>query len=228
MSHLRKPTGLASAFALAFALIACCGLMACGGSSSTPTSSAARAAASAATTPQSTTPSVATKAPAGGPSTPNGPEGAQAPRSSTVRARIASLQKCLQKYGVAMPPPGSRRGFLGGELPKGMTRTRYVELVRKCGAPITTGAFHPTRRFNSPRFRQALTSFAACLRQNGINLPAPNTSGRGPIFNTRGIDTSSTKFQEARRKCRSTLLGALRPGGKPGATSGTSTGSAAH
>jgi hypothetical protein len=98
-----------------------------------------------------------------------------------------------------------------------MTRAQYLELLRKCssstGGPAAVGA---KRRLSNTRFRQALVSFATCLRQNGVNVPAPNTSGKGPIFSTKGIDTASPTFRQARRKCRATLLSALRAGAGAG------------
>ena len=53
------------------------------------------------------------------------------------------------------------------------------------------------------------------MRENGVNLPAPNTSGKGPVFNTKGINTSSTAFKSAESKCRSDLGAAAGGGGPP-------------
>jgi hypothetical protein len=60
------------------------------------------------------------------------------------------------------------------------------------------------------------------MRENGVNLPPPNTSGRGPVFNTKGIDTNSSTFKTAQSKCRTMLRGAFGAGGGPpgGAPSG--------
>jgi hypothetical protein len=74
-------------------------------------------------------------------------------------------------------------------------------------APPTSRA---KSRLNSTRFQQALIVFADCLRRHGLPIPQPNTSGKGPIFNTRGVDTTSPKFRQARQQCRGTLLKALR------------------
>jgi hypothetical protein len=52
--------------------------------------------------------------------------------------------------------------------------------------------------------------FAACLRQSGINVGEPNTSGKGPVFDTRGINTGSPQFKAASAKCRAVLLFGLR------------------
>jgi hypothetical protein len=77
------------------------------------------------------------------------------------------------------------------------------------------------RRVNSPVFRAALTKYAACLRQHGIALPAPNTSGNGPVFSTKGIDTSSPKFKAATIKCRASLISAFRRPHGAGGAAGT-------
>jgi hypothetical protein len=54
------------------------------------------------------------------------------------------------------------------------------------------------------------------MRTNGIDVPAPNTSGSGPIFNTNGINTSSTQFKTAQSKCQSDLKGVFPGGGAGG------------
>ncbi len=73
-----------------------------------------------------------------------------------------------------------------------------------------TAAAQGKSRLGNTHFRQALVVFADCLRRNGVPIPPPNTTGKGPLFDTRGLDTTSPKFRQARQKCRSTLLRALR------------------
>jgi hypothetical protein len=139
---------------------------------------------------------------------------------------FAALRECLQKDGITLPKrtPGQRpspgtHGFLpgGSALPKGVTRAQFQAALQKCG--VSGGAFFAGRggRFNSPAVKQALAKFAACMGENGVKVPAPNTSGNGPIFNTKGLDTSSATFRNAEAKCRADLQGAFRasPGGPP-------------
>jgi hypothetical protein len=140
------------------------------------------------------------------------------------------MRECLRKNGITLPKrtPGSRPGggFVPGagagggpRLPGGVTRVQYEAALKKCGGG--SGHFFgggAARRLNDPVFKAALTKYGDCLRQNGINLPAANTSGNGPIFDTKGIDTSSPQFKSASVKCRSALIGAFRrPAGAPGA-----------
>jgi hypothetical protein len=140
-------------------------------------------------------------------------------------SRFAALRACLQKEGIKLPsapsgrPPQSGSGGLPGaggpgrrlKPPAGVSQSKFQEALKKCGGGFPRGA----RRFNSAAARTALTKFAQCMRENGVNLPAPNTSGNGPVFNTKGIDTSSSSFKDAESKCRSDLRGAFGAGGAP-------------
>jgi hypothetical protein len=77
----------------------------------------------------------------------------------------------------------------------------------------------------TPALKQALTKFATCLRQNGVNIAPPNTSGKGPILSVKGVNTGSAKFKAASTKCRSALLSAFhvqRGASKVGTTGATS------
>jgi hypothetical protein len=148
-------------------------------------------------------------------------------------SRFTALRECLQKNGIPLPPPTPGQSptlrFLGAHaahLPKGVTRAQYQAALKKCGASTFAG---PGRRVSGPAFKAALTKFATCLRQNGVNMSAPNTSGTGPIFSTKGIDTSSTQFRTAERKCSATLRAGLKAaagarsatGGAPGTAGAT-------
>jgi hypothetical protein len=53
------------------------------------------------------------------------------------------------------------------------------------------------------------------MRENGVNLPAADTSGKGPVFNTKGLDTSSQTFKSAQKACQSDLKGAFGGGAPP-------------
>ena len=212
MSHLnknRRSRPAAGATAVLVLLLACLGLAACGSSSGS--SSSTSASASTATT---------------------GAAGATGPNSG----RFAAMRECLQKNGITLPkrtpgqgrPPAGAGGFLGGsgggtggpKLPQGVTRAQYEAALKKCGAGNFAGRGRGGARFKSPAFQAALAQFATCLRENGVNVPAPNTSGSGPVFNTKGIDTSSAQFKAAEAKCQSDLRTAFRQGGAAGGAGG--------
>jgi hypothetical protein len=199
MPHLSVPSPKFPALAALLLLLAALLLSACGssGSSSTTTSSSASASTSA-----------------------PGP------------ARFAKVRECLKKHGITLPPirpgggpygpPGVLRKTTGPRLPKGMTRAQYEAAIKKCGG----GSFGRRRffggaaRLKNPAFRKGLARFSACMRSNGVNLPPPNTSGTGPIFNIKTINTASAKFKAAERKC-SRELRTVRPGAPGTPPSGT-------
>jgi hypothetical protein len=67
------------------------------------------------------------------------------------------------------------------------------------------------------------------MRENGVNVPAPNTSGKGPVFNIKGLNTASATFKTAETKCSSDLRGSFRPspgaaGAAPGGAGGAGPG----
>jgi hypothetical protein len=140
-------------------------------------------------------------------------------------SRFTALRECLQKHGITLPKrtPGQLRpagpaGLLGGAgatLPKGVTQAQYQAAVKKCGG-IAGARSGGLGRIDSPPFKRALAKFATCMRENGVKLAAPNTSGKGAIFNSKGLNTNSSQFKTAETKCSASLRGALRPPGPPG------------
>jgi hypothetical protein len=187
-------------------VLACLGIAACGGSSTGTSSQSKSTTAASATGP-----------------------------AAAPGARFGALRKCLQQQGITLPKPTPGQGpggggLLGGgaarQLPKGVTQAQLEAAMKKCGG----GFVRRGQSVNSPARIQAFTKFAACMRTNGVNLPAPNTSGKGPIFNTNGLSTSSPQFRQAESKCAAQLKGALAgrppsgglpPGGGEGAAPGS-------
>jgi hypothetical protein len=211
--HSQSSKAVTAVLVLALASLA---LAACGGSSSTSPTTTATTSASA------TTPTT------GG-------------RPGAVRGRFAALRECLKKSGLTAPPPRAPGigGLIGGsggfKLPKGVSKAQYEAALKKCGG-FPRGGFKGgagglkgraggfkggAGGFKTAAGKGALAQFAACMSQNGVKIPAPNTSGRGPIFNTKGVDTTSAKFKAAELKCRAALLRAfhIHPGTGAGAPS---------
>ncbi|HXB16851.1 MAG TPA: hypothetical protein VNV44_14035 [Solirubrobacteraceae bacterium] len=179
----RLPTRTtARAALLALALLAVALLAACG-SSSKP--SAGTTAATASTKASSTSSSAPARAGSG----------------------FAAVRVCLEKQGVKLP----QQSGAGVHLPAGVSRSQFEAALKKCGAG-QVHLFGTGAKGYSAAFKKALENFAACMRQNGANIPPPNTSGKGPIFDTSGLDVNSPRFRAARQKCASQLRVA-----KPGA-----------
>jgi hypothetical protein len=139
--------------------------------------------------------------------------------------RVAALRECLQKSGITLPERAPGRGLLGGllgrssRLPKGVTPAQLRAALQKCG--FLRGFGGARRRLNDPVFKQALARFAACMRENGVNVPEPNTSGNGPVFDTKGLSTQSPQFRVAEAKCRQDLRAGFGPGAGRGAGGAT-------
>lgn len=144
-----------------------------------------------------------------------------APAAKTALAgRFAQVRECLKKNGVALPSfkPGS-----GRQLPQGVTRAQYEAALKKCGG-LRGGrglGLGGASALNNPKVRQAFVSFAACLREHGVKVGEPNTSGKGPVFSTSGINTNSAQFKSAEATCSAKLRrpagGLAGGGGAPGA-----------
>jgi hypothetical protein len=203
-----RRTHTPTAAAVLLVVLASLVLAACGGSSKSPSSTSTSASATTSTT--------------------GGAPGA-------FRGRFTALRECLQKNGITLPKrtPGKRpspgtggfpSGSSGPALPKGVSKAQYEAAVKKCGG-FSRGGFAGGGGFNSPATKQALAKFATCMREHGVNVPAPNASGKGPIFNTKGLNSNSTKFRAAETKCSGDLRGAFRarpgtdrpPGSSPSA-----------
>lgn len=129
--------------------------------------------------------------PAGGP-----PAGANAapPAGGTGTTRT---------YGA--PPSGAVIGPQGGSGP-----TQMPENVRKafqgCGVQLPSGGSGGSPpSVNSAAFRQSVSRYVACVKQNGYDMPAPNLSGNGPIFDESKVNRDDPKFQSASRKCQQLL-----------------------
>jgi hypothetical protein len=227
MPHINSTSSKPAIAALSLVLTALA-LAACGSSStsSSPTTNAAAAASTSTTAPTTSTPTTGagttgtgtTKAPGAG--TTGSPEAPAA-----AGGHFAALRACLAKNGVKLPQrkPGQRPGAGGfspgaggaSGLPAGVTRSKFEAAVKKCGG-LSRGRFPGAgARFNSPAVKASYTKFAACMRENGVNLPPPNTSGKGPVFNDKDLKLSSPTFRAAERKCRSILFEGFRarPGG---------------
>ncbi len=194
------PTAHPSAPLVGLALLLCCSLAlaACGGSSD--------GSNSATSAGKSATPA----------------------RKGAGSATSAALRSCLAKQGIALPsasagagpnssaPPtasSAQRPGGGFKLPKGESTTQLQAALKKCGG----GSFPAGARagFGGANSSKTLAKFSSCMRENGVKLPTANTSGKGPVFNTKGLNTSSASFKAAESKCSSDLGAAGVGGGAP-------------
>jgi hypothetical protein len=162
---------------------------------------------------------------------------------SNFSAQRAKLTACLKSHGVTLPsrpagaggaPPAGGAGSGGGTGTGTGTSTtprrrggffgaggaaanpKLAAAFKACGANFGAGG----GRFRGQISHTAVTKYVTCVRQHGYNLPAPNFSGKGPIFPAN--IQSNAKFQAASKPCQSLLVPA-RGGAPPGGGTGTST-----
>lgn len=223
-------------------LLAVLGVVACGSSGGSSSTSAQTAANAAATSTPTTGATATGTTPSGTSSNGTSSTGTSSSSTGTTpttpagqpnEARYNAVRECLAQKNIVLPQrtqgaAGLVAGGNGIKVPKGMSHAQLTEALMACNVkytgghvahPGSTGPGHPLPE----RFHRVLARFAACLRQNGVPVGEPNTSGKGPLFNTKGINTGSPQFRAAAAKCRTALFG-KRPPREAGSGSATATG----
>lgn len=89
-------------------------------------------------------------------------------------------------------------------------RARLTERLRTLRSHAASSRPAVAPAAQQTAFRSALTHFAGCLRQHGANIPAPSSSGKGPVLSTKGVNTNSPQYRAAVAKCRGVLIAAFR------------------
>lgn len=131
------------------------------------------------------------------------------------------LRACLSEHGVDLPerprrvegaappdgppPRGARMAPLGADLSE-TDRERLETALEDCGGRPFTAA----RR--APAIDDAaLGRYVACVRSNGYDLPDPDTSGDGPVFDADEVDRDDPAFVRASRACERLLAARATP-----------------
>lgn len=137
-------------------------------------------------------------------------------------------RSCLKEQGVELPEPGQ-----GGELPEGgepppgqapeggeppsfggaggTQGKKMQEAFKECGVEVPEGGQGKpggAPNTNSAAFRKSLKKYVACVRENGYDLPEPNLSGNGAVFDESEVDQEDPEFKAASEKCQTLLRGA--------------------
>lgn len=128
---------------------------------------------------------------------------------------------CLKEKGIELPEPGEGggppEGFEGGEPPEGFEPPEGGEppagfeggemntkAFEECGVEMPQGK-PGGANVDSGAFQKQIKEYAACVRENGYDLPEPNLSGEGPVFSESEVDQSDPKFKEASEACQDKL-----------------------
>jgi hypothetical protein len=135
---------------------------------------------------------------------------ATASTTSQDAARVKFAQ-CMRDNGVDLPDNPGQGG--GGARPN-IDRTKLQAAAKACQKyqQAAVGDISDAQR---QEFQDAFAKFAACMRQNGVDVPDPG-SGNGPPAGGGGqIDRSDPKVQAATKACQDKL-----PQGGPGGAGG--------
>lgn len=124
-------------------------------------------------------------------------------------ARV-KFSQCMRQNGVDIPDsPGQG----GGAALQNVDRAKLQTAIKACQKyqQAAVGTISPSQR---QAFQDAFAKFSSCMRQHGVDIPAPG-SGGGPPAGGGGIDRNDPKIKAATEACRSQL-----PQGGPGGPGG--------
>jgi hypothetical protein len=80
------------------------------------------------------------------------------------------------------------------------------------GSNGQTGSTQGNNRY-PVAFVAALHTFTNCVRAHGLNIPEPNLTGHGEIFNKNSVNPSNPNYRTALQACQADLIAILRAAG---------------
>jgi hypothetical protein len=117
-------------------------------------------------------------------------EGAKGPSPAETRAiSEAAAKRCIADAHVHIAP----------------IHIAPIHIPQAPGAHAGNGGGSSAPKAHAPTSAQAtavLVRFAECLRHSGLNIPAPNTSGTGPVIDLKGLDAKNQQTRTAVAKCQ--------------------------
>jgi hypothetical protein len=120
----------------------------------------------------------------------------------------ADQRSCIQGKGVTIPSPGSGGQPPSGAPPAGGPNGQGLQKMQQafqaCGVNLPN-APQGGGNFNPAAMRKQISQYVTCVRQNGYDLPTPNTSGNGPVFDSSKVNQNDPKFKAASAKCQDKL-----------------------
>jgi hypothetical protein len=143
----------------------------------------------------------------------------------------------MRENGIEVPDPevdenGRVRVMIqGGRAAEGVQDETFRKAQEECGTPFGNGGPPQLSDEQRQEMQDTLLEFAACMRENGVDMPDPDFSGGGGRFGFGGadIDPQSSTFQKAQEACQDIIGDAFggrgpgfRAGGGPGDDDGPS------
>jgi hypothetical protein len=128
-------------------------------------------------------------------------------------------------------PGGGRAGGRGAGM-SSAERKKFQAALKACGVTMPSGGARAGGRpggrpdVNDAAYRKSIEAYVACVKQHGFDLPKPNFTGNGPIFDPKEVDQTDATFKKASAACQSTLrTGSSGGRGQGSSSSGSSSGS---
>ncbi len=161
---------------------------------------------------------------AGGAVPPAGGSAEPSPASTDVEEQRLAFAACMRDNAVPMPDPDGERG--GGFRALTDVDPDVLEAaLAACESLRPRGGGRGTADL-SEADKQKMLEMAACLRDEGYEVPDPTFDGQGGFLRGRagsGIDPRDEGFREAAEACRTEVGLDFGPGSPRGATQTPST-----
>ena len=136
--------------------------------------------------------------------------------------RAIDFARCMREHGVDMPDPevddqGRVRVRIGAGGDGRRPDPKKLEEAQKACGGLMGGGDGPGQI--DPAARDAMVSFARCMREHGVDMPDPTGDGLLMRRGEGGPDPESEEFQQAEKACDHHLAELGRPeresGGRP-------------
>lgn len=153
--------------------------------------------------------------------------------SSDPQQAALDWAACMRKNGIDVPDPQVdsdgrvqiRPG--AGQRAANIDSKAFAAARKECGSPFGSGGGPQLSAADREELQASMLKFAACMRENGVDMPDPQlgSGGGGGFFRVGpgggggGVNPSDPDFQKAQKTCQSILQDAI-PGG-PGGTGDT-------
>jgi hypothetical protein len=105
---------------------------------------------------------------------------------------------CMREHGIPMEDPDPSGG--GGMQ---MLTGKNIDKKKAREAADACRAYSPVkdRKDLTPQDVEQMRKFAACMRENGVDMPDPNPDGSFPGGTARNFKPDDPKFQKATETC---------------------------
>lgn len=114
--------------------------------------------------------------------------------------RARQFAACMREQGIDMPDPEPGSGIRVQAPGSGADREAMGAALQECRHLMPEGA---QRQEMSPEDQQRMREFAACMRDNGVDMPDPDPeSGRVIIGGNGQMRPDDPAFQAALEACR--------------------------